>query len=68
MTVEGLKDLFDRRVIGWDGILQRMTGLDPGLFQYWYHLFDRGSEISTIDALMVASKVPTVVLDSATHL
>ena len=29
MTVEGLKDLFDRRVIGWDGILQRMTSLDP---------------------------------------
>src|SRR6185312_14445055 len=27
-----------------------------------------GSEISTIDALMVASSVPSVVLDSTTHL
>jgi hypothetical protein len=57
MTVESLKDLFDRRVVGWDGILQRMTGLDPGLFQYWYNLFDRGSEISAIDAIPIVQRL-----------
>ncbi len=50
-VIAELKGLLDRGVINFDDVLHRLSGLDLGLFKYWYYLFDRGSEINTVDAI-----------------
>jgi hypothetical protein len=52
-----LRRVLGRREMSWPELLRRVSGLETSLFQYWYNQFDRGAEISAVDAVPVIQRL-----------